>query len=138
MMTYVAAELPVEGMTCETCAVHVSQALQRAGALDVRVDVEGKLASFDLEPGITDEALAMAVSAAGYQPGALRPSDAATGYDEAAQPAGDMRATHDSEPVEYDLVVLGAGSAAFSAAIKATDAGRRVALVEAATVGGRA
>ena len=36
----------------------------------------------------------------------------------------------------YDLVVLGAGSAAFAAAIRASEAGRRVALVEAGTVGG--
>jgi len=37
---------------------------------------------------------------------------------------------------EYDLVVLGSGSAAFAAAITATDAGARVALMEANTVGG--
>lgn len=38
--------------------------------------------------------------------------------------------------VDYDLVVLGAGSAAFAAAIKADDAGRTVALVEVDTLGG--
>ena len=36
----------------------------------------------------------------------------------------------------YDLVVLGAGSAAFAAAIKGADAGRSVALVECGTLGG--
>jgi len=36
----------------------------------------------------------------------------------------------------YDLVVVGAGSAAFAAAIKATEAGYRVALVEHGTLGG--
>lgn len=38
--------------------------------------------------------------------------------------------------VDYDLLVLGAGSAAFAAAIKGRDAGYRVALVEAGTLGG--
>jgi mercuric reductase len=37
---------------------------------------------------------------------------------------------------EYDLIVVGSGSAAFAAAITATDAGARVALMEANTVGG--
>ncbi|EQD30386.1 FAD-dependent pyridine nucleotide-disulfide oxidoreductase domain protein, partial [mine drainage metagenome] len=36
----------------------------------------------------------------------------------------------------FDLVVLGAGSAAFAAAIKATEAGYKVALVEHGVLGG--
>src|SRR5262249_58518492 len=37
---------------------------------------------------------------------------------------------------DYDLVVLGSGSAAFAAAITATEAGARVALMESNVVGG--
>ena len=37
---------------------------------------------------------------------------------------------------DFDLAVLGAGSAAFSAAVKATEAGAKVALVEHGTLGG--
>lgn len=40
------------------------------------------------------------------------------------------------ETPEYDLLILGAGSAAFAAAIKARDQGARVAMVEHGTVGG--
>ena len=36
----------------------------------------------------------------------------------------------------YDLVVLGSGAAGFAAAIRATELGAGVALVESATVGG--
>ncbi|MFB3078908.1 MAG: FAD-binding protein, partial [Lysobacterales bacterium] len=36
----------------------------------------------------------------------------------------------------YDLVVIGAGSAGFSASIVAADAGKRVALVGHGTIGG--
>jgi mercuric reductase len=37
---------------------------------------------------------------------------------------------------DYDLLIIGAGSAAFAAAIKASDLGARVAMVERGTVGG--
>src|SRR5207302_6999756 len=36
----------------------------------------------------------------------------------------------------YDLIVIGSGSAAFAAAIHATDAGARVALMESNVIGG--
>src|SRR5436190_753028 len=38
--------------------------------------------------------------------------------------------------MDYDLVTIGSGSAAFAAAIRATSLGARVALVEKGTVGG--
>ncbi|WP_415854221.1 FAD-dependent oxidoreductase, partial [Sinomonas sp. G460-2] len=37
---------------------------------------------------------------------------------------------------QYDLVVIGSGSAGFAAAIRASTIGRSVAIVEAGTVGG--
>jgi mercuric reductase len=37
---------------------------------------------------------------------------------------------------EFDLVIVGAGSAGFAAAIKAADSGARVAMIEASTLGG--
>lgn len=36
----------------------------------------------------------------------------------------------------YDLIILGSGSAAFGAAIKATDLGAKVAMIEKGTIGG--
>src|SRR5262249_17184528 len=60
---------------------------------------------------------------AGYTPGQLR----------AASPGAAAPGTGDGE---YDLLVLGAGSAAFAAAIRGRDAGYRVALAEAGTLGG--
>ena len=41
-----------------------------------------------------------------------------------------------TERIGYDLTVIGAGSAAFAAAIRATSLGARVALIERGTVGG--
>ncbi|UWQ20094.1 mercury(II) reductase [Jannaschia sp. W003] len=47
-----------------------------------------------------------------------------------------MRDAHTPEPGRYDLAVIGAGSAGFSAAITAAEAGARVALIGAGTLGG--
>lgn len=44
--------------------------------------------------------------------------------------------TADAENVDYDLIIVGSGSAAFAAAIRATSYGARVAVVERAEVGG--
>lgn len=42
----------------------------------------------------------------------------------------------DKETRDYDLVVVGSGSAAFAAAIRATDSGARVVLIESGVIGG--
>jgi mercuric reductase len=148
-MTHRTTELAVEGMTCDSCVSHVSSALSEAGADGVRVDLPTGTATFVIDDGVSADALAAAVSAAGYTPGRLRVLDepvldepgAAGGHDRedgdaetARQPAAATGAS--TAGIDYDLVVLGAGSAAFAAAIKATDAGRTVALVESGTLGG--
>ncbi|KKL74852.1 hypothetical protein LCGC14_2060780, partial [marine sediment metagenome] len=47
-----------------------------------------------------------------------------------------MKDTHAPEGTQYDLAVIGAGSAGFSAAITAAEAGARVAMIGAGTIGG--
>ena len=73
--------------------------------------------------GPPEAQLRAAVVVAGYQPSTLRVT------------TGGERTTTDPAH-DYDLVVVGAGSAAFAAAIKASEAGYRVALVEEAVLGG--
>ena len=48
---------------------------------------------------------------------------------------GERRAPS-TEGVEYDLMIIGGGAAAFAAAIKASELGSRVAMVESGTTGG--
>lgn len=118
--------LQVEGMTCEHCEQTVEAALAAAGAIDPKADFRRGVASFGFEgdPGPAVEA----VRGAGYHPGAVsRP--AVTGAEGAVRrPGGDGG--------EFDLVTIGSGSAAFAAAIRATNLGARVAMIEAGTVGG--
>ncbi|MGQ0826701.1 MAG: mercury(II) reductase [Actinomycetota bacterium] len=116
-------QIDVAGMTCDDCERHVSVALERAGATDVTADYRRGVASFQLRAAVAEGALRAAITDAGYTPGRLQHIDT-----EAPNTA--------ERDADYDLAVLGAGSAAFAAAIKARDAHRRVVLVEAATLGG--
>ncbi|HZD72415.1 MAG TPA: mercury(II) reductase [Actinomycetota bacterium] len=122
------ATLTVEGMTCQSCERHVAAALQRAGAEQVTASWRAGQANFVWPDGVAEQDLRAAVSATGYRPGAL-----------AEVPEPQPHATAPRSPsagIDVDLLVLGGGSAAFAAAITARDAGARVALAEAGTLGG--
>ncbi|MGC8628161.1 MAG: mercury(II) reductase [Acidimicrobiales bacterium] len=118
------AVLEVRGMTCDDCAHHVTAALEGVGAQAVSVHWQAGEARFLWTEALFEEDLRSAVEHAGYRPGALHLIG--TGLQ--------GQAAHNA--ADYDLVVLGAGSAAFAAAIKATEAGYKVALAEQGTIGG--
>jgi len=118
------ATLEVAGMTCTDCEHHVAAALERAGAGQASADFRLGVARFALPWGVDEAGLRAAVTQAGYAPGPLRAESPGA---PAAPGTGDG---------DYDLLVLGAGSAAFAAAIRGRDAGYRVALAEAGTLGG--
>ena len=115
----------IRGMTCDHCERTVAEALTGAGAGDVTADWRAGQAQFDATTG--DEQLAAAVERAGYRVVSIEAGRrGASGF---IPMVGDNSG-------EYDLVVLGSGSAAFAAAITATEAGARVALMESNVVGG--
>ncbi len=118
------ATLGVAGMTCTGCEHHVAAALERAGAEQASADFRLGVARFALPWGVDEAGLRAAVTQAGYTPGTLRAESPGA---PAAPGTGDG---------DYALLVLGAGSAAFAAAIRGRDAGYRVALAEAGTLGG--
>lgn len=116
----------IEGMTCVQCERTIVAALAGAGATRVtanwrqgRVNVDGGFAS--------DEEIESAVKKAGYR---VLDIEIAESSPELARAAPANAAT------DYDLIVIGSGSAAFAAAIHAADMGKSVALVESAVVGG--
>ncbi|HXF57364.1 MAG TPA: mercury(II) reductase [Actinomycetota bacterium] len=116
--------MDVAGMTCDACNLHVARALERAGAREVSADWRRGEALFTAPEDTPLERLAAAVERAGYGPGAVSVLEAE------GRPGG--RAGDGG----YDLLVIGAGSAAFAAAIRARDRGARVGLVEHGIVGG--
>lgn len=113
--------MEIRGMTCDHCERTVEHALERAGATAVEVSYLQGEAVFS---GGDDAALAEAVAEAGYRAAAV----------EILEPAAHEE--RPDGPRDYDLLVIGSGSAAFAAGIRASDLGARVALVEAGTVGG--
>jgi mercuric reductase len=115
-------ELEIQGMTCADCAVHVREALQRAGAQEVRIDWRagrGTVAA----GGPTQAELNEALAGTRYRVAHVRKPSAGNG----ARAGGERN---------YDLIVLGSGGGAFAAAIRARDLGHRVVLVEQGTIGG--
>jgi mercuric reductase len=119
--------LDVRGMTCDSCAVHVTRALQRVpGVSEVNVPGwQSARATLKASSDVTSEALVRAVQAAHY--------DATVKERRGPQPTAP---DGDASSQDFDLMVIGGGSAGFAAAIKGAELGRRVALVEASTIGG--
>ncbi len=117
--------LPIAGMTCPHCETAVRDALQSVGARDVQADYRRGEATFTLPAGVDPSVLQQVVHAAGYQPGPL----------ESLAPATTRSRTHMGDS-DYDLVIIGSGSAGFAAAITAREQGARVIMIERGTLGG--
>ncbi len=117
--------MSVQGMTCDDCNRHVAHALESAGAEQARADFRRGEAVFTFA-GENTSALAAALKEAGYRPGRVEVFEETT-----SRPTG-----RDGSTGSYDLAIIGAGSAAFAAAIRARDLGARVAMIEAKTIGG--
>jgi len=119
-------EMKIEGMTCLHCEKTVAEALTSAGASKVEANWREGRAVFDVATA-GDRELGAAIERAGYEVVSIQDVQRKkTGFEPLI---GDT--THD-----YDLIVIGSGSAAFAAAIRATESGSRVALMESNVVGG--
>lgn len=116
-------QMEVEGMTCERCNVAVESALERVGAVAVKADF--RLSRVELRYEGDHGVLRDALHTLGYTPGKIAVFDP----ERSCRPAS-------ARGDDYDVVAIGAGSAAFAAAARATSLGARAAIVERNTVGG--
>lgn len=58
----------IEGMSCEHCVRHVSEALQElSGVNEVSVNLEGKYAIVQLTEAVSDNQIKEAIEDAGYE-----------------------------------------------------------------------
>ena len=121
-------EFEVRGMTCDSCALHVTRALQGVdGVLEARVPGwKSGRARLVIETEVSSEALAGAVKSAGY-----RGKELSRRQITPQQPAEFW-----GREVDYDLVVIGTGGGGMAAAIRASELGRRVCIIEAGVIGG--
>src|SRR3989454_10510303 len=114
-------------MTCDHCERSVTKALQSvSGVREVlevsHADAEARVLA---GPEATADRIERAVAQAGYGAHVKEQSKGADVPAEIRKTGG-----------EFDLLIVGGGSAGFAAAIKAADLDARVALVEGGTLGG--
>ena len=108
--------LRITGMTCDHCARSVEQALNALPGVKARVSYASALANIEAGADMKPEWLIAAVTAKGY--GASLFGDASS-----AAKTGRGAGLH--------VAIIGSGSAAFAAAIRAAEEGARVTLIEA-------
>lgn len=120
--------MKIEGMTCTSCERHVKHGLKSVGARDVSADFQKHQAVFEAPTTLTLDTLFQSVREAGYHPVGIEILSEETSATPQLASLDDF--------ADYDLVIVGSGSAAFSAAIQAVSYGAKVAMVERGTVGG--
>ncbi len=120
-------ELNIQGMTCDSCALHVEKALKSVPGVQSAIvpGWESQKAVALVDPELDVATLEKAVAQAGYGARLARHQDAERDSTESKE-----------EAPGFDLMVIGGGSAGFAAAIKGAELGFRVALVNAGTIGG--
>jgi mercuric reductase len=122
------------GMSCTDCERHVQAALARVGARGVQADHRRGEARFTVAGPLAASELVAAVEAAGYRVLAVEPETDAAPDANRTRPRGS--ATRDPGRGTYDLAIVGSGGAAFAAAIRASERGARVVMIERGTLGG--
>jgi mercuric reductase len=112
--------LRVDGMTCDSCARHVTKALKGVNGVE-HVTVgnwkESK-ASVVADETVDEQRLREAVRNAGYQ-AVLKERKVLDTIKQASK----------ENHTDYDLVIIGGGSASFAAALKASELGKHVLMI---------
>src|SRR2546428_2418880 len=119
-------QMQIAGMTCVDCEKTIGEALTSVGASKVEASWRQGRVTLDAADATNDQ-LKAAVEAAGYK---------VVSIEDAKREKSGLKPLVGDKGYDYDLVVIGSGSAAFGAAIRAADAGARVALMESNVVGG--
>lgn len=132
MATQKMIEIKIEGMTCGKCEAHVKEALQSVHGIKVcHVDWKKGLACVESNEAADPNLLIKAIKKAGYLAQVLSHQAAQGSLTVAEQSTRSSGAGKD-----YDLLIIGSGSAAFAGAIKATELGKTVGIIEEKTLGG--
>ena len=118
-------KISIQGMTCTSCEEHVTRALKNIGAKDIKTSYREGKTEFDLADTVEIENIKKAIEQTHYQIEKIE--------EISSQP---VLALKNEKDYDYDFLIIGSGSAAFSAAIKATEYGVRVGMVERDTIGG--
>ncbi|KUO94605.1 mercury(II) reductase [Ferroacidibacillus organovorans] len=113
-------------MTCTDCENHIVKALSELGAVRPSADFRRNEAVFTAPSELSLDRLFKAVRDAGYVPVGVELRE-----ERCVEPPQSQVREYD-----YDLLIIGSGAAAFSAAIEAVKFDARIAIIERSTVGG--
>ncbi len=131
--------LNITGMTCESCATHIEEALQRVpGVHSAEVSYAEGGARLATAPSVSADVLIAAVARLGYDATlAQAPVSAASNGALEGMPSrtavGKKTGQGDDR---LHIAVIGSGGAAMAGALKAIERGARVTLIERSTIGG--
>ena len=130
--------LKITGMTCDSCATHVKEALETMpGVQSAVVSYAKGTAQLVTAPGMSLAALTATVAGLGYKATLAGPPAEKGGglFDKVRGRliSGDKSV---ADGGELHIAVIGSGGAAMAAALKAVEQGARVTLIERGTIGG--
>ena len=115
----------INGMTCTGCEQHIDTALNGIGAKNIETIFQRGESVFELPDDINAESVRQAIKQANYQPEEIEEISLL-----------DLKSFELDNKDDYDLLIIGSGGAAFSAAIKSIEYGAKVGMVEREIVGG--
>ncbi|MBU2804552.1 mercury(II) reductase [Acidithiobacillus ferridurans] len=129
--------LQIEGMTCDSCAEHTRQALERVpGVRSASVSYPQRQAEIEVDAGVGLDPLVAAVDALGYRARLPDTPNKPTGLLDKAPGGQDGETRRSGDGEALHIAVIGSGGAAMAAALKAVEQGARVTLIERGTIGG--
>ena len=111
--------LDISGMTCDRCAVKAQNALNELPGVSAQVSFNDRAAAIDMDTDVPIAHLFDALANKGFRARLLQ---------------RDGRAVSDKSGDGSHVVIIGTGSGAFAAAIKAVEGGATVTLVERADI----
>lgn len=111
--------LDISGMTCDRCAVKAQSALNELPGVSAQVSFNDRAAAIDMDTDVPIDHLFDALANKGFRARLLQ---------------RDGRAVSDKSSDGSHVVIIGTGSGAFAAAIKAVEGGATVTLVERADI----
>jgi len=126
-------EMQFEGMTCLECAQHLERALRSVpGVESALVSYPRKSGTVEASDDVSRDELLRVVEATGYRAEIAGDGGSATVADDSAV----REQSGEGGEFDYDLLVVGTGGAGTAAAIRASELGASVAIVEGAEVVG--
>src|SRR5690625_853550 len=118
-------QVKINGMTCTGCEQQIDTALNGIGAKNIETIFQRGESVFELPDDINAESVRQAIKQANYQPEEIEEISLL-----------DLKSFELHNKDDYDLLIIGSGGAAFSAAIKSIEYGAKVGIIEREIVGG--